>query len=184
MKTRNYSKNIFSLIFLLLLSMSSLSNYSTKKITLAKNIYNILIQKQMIDNDNEHFCKCEDEDLMRSKVKIDDFKLKDKNLFGANKHLKKEVIDATDYGHPGIYKNFQILKNEFREIYTPILQELAQIPDWGNFIYYDNQNFNFVIKNDFKAKKFFLDNLNLQIYREISGVSHGKINLLKAYLYD
>lgn len=117
MKTRNNSKNIFSLIFLLLLSMSSLSNYSTKKITLAKDISNLLIQKQMIDNDDEHFCKCEDEDLMRSKVKIDDFKLKDKNLFGANKHLKKEVIDGKDYGHPGIYKNFQILKNEFREIY-------------------------------------------------------------------
>jgi hypothetical protein len=82
--------------------------------------------------------------------------------------------------------NFELddIIHEFREIYTPILQELAQIPDWENFISFDNQNYNFVIKNDFKAKKFFLDNLNLQIYREISGVSHGKINLLKEYLFD
>jgi hypothetical protein len=63
---------------------------------------------------------------------------------------------------------------EFREIYVPIIEELSKSPTWENFISFDKQNLNFIIKNDFKAKKFFLDNLNLQIFREISLMSHGK----------
>jgi hypothetical protein len=63
---------------------------------------------------------------------------------------------------------------EFREIYVPIIEELSKTPTWENFISFDKQNLNFIIKNDLKAKKFFLDNLNLQIFREISLMSHGK----------
>lgn len=66
---------------------------------------------------------------------------------------------------------------EFREIYVPIINELAKSPNWENFISFDNHNLTFTIKNNFQAKKFFLENLNLQIFREISHMSHGKIEI-------
>lgn len=64
--------------------------------------------------------------------------------------------------------NFDIddLIDEFREIYLPLIEQI-------NYIQFNKENSTFTIKSDIKAKKFFLDNLNLQIYREISGVSHG-----------
>jgi hypothetical protein len=71
--------------------------------------------------------------------------------------------------------NFDIndIIDEFREMYLPVIDELAKRPDWEDFIKFDQQNGNFVIKNNINSKKFFLDNLNLQIYREMSAISHG-----------
>jgi hypothetical protein len=71
--------------------------------------------------------------------------------------------------------NFDLteLIEEFREIYLPVLKDLTKSVEWENFITFNQNNKTFNILNNLKAKKFFLDNLNLQIYREISHVSHS-----------
>jgi hypothetical protein len=116
MNTQNNNINIFSLIFLILLSFSSFSNHSSKKIAKSKNIYNTFVQKQLININEKQKCTCENEDTIRSQITIDDFDIRAKEMFDAQYHIKKEWIDGKDYGQPGTYKNFQVLKVEFREI--------------------------------------------------------------------
>jgi len=72
--------------------------------------------------------------------------------------------------------NFDIndLIDEFRNMYLPVLDSLKNHPDWDDFIIFNSDNSTFKITNSLKAKEFFLNNLNLQVYREVSKISHGK----------
>ena len=73
--------------------------------------------------------------------------------------------------------NFDIndLIDEFRNLYLPIIGIMSNHPDWDNYIIFDKESSVFKIKNSLKAKEFFLNNLNLQVYREVSKISHGNI---------
>ena len=69
--------------------------------------------------------------------------------------------------------------DEFRNMYLPVLEKLKNHPDWDDFIIFNSDNSTFKIANTLKAKEFFLNNLNLQVYREVSKISHGKKSLNK-----
>lgn len=73
--------------------------------------------------------------------------------------------------------NFDIndIIDEFRQMYLPVIEDMKSQTEWDDFIIFNEDNATFKIKNSLKAKEFFLNNLNLQVYREVSKLSHGII---------
>jgi hypothetical protein len=56
------------------------------------------------------------------------------------------------------------LVQDFRNIYIPVIEELNE-EFKVDYIKFDNERNIFIIKNDYKSRKFFAENLNLEIIK-------------------